>query len=162
VSIAPPPTTITESVSREEAAEATATDDGVDKTRLKTAVDVAGESYNIPTSKQVTTEPTGEPLIEEPAPLVAEIKVFLQYGRETKRAVLDFREMTTVADLKGIFMSKFDYTPDGMELFPDVYIKDPATGVAYHLEEIEDIKADSLLSLNIDREFAGQLWVLDR
>ena len=36
VSIAPPPTTITESVSREEAAEATATDDGVDKTRLKT------------------------------------------------------------------------------------------------------------------------------
>jgi hypothetical protein len=90
--------------------------------------------------------------VGEPATPVPEMRVFLQYGRETKRATLDSREISSVADLKGIFMSKFDYTPDGMELFPDVYIKDPATGIAYHLEEIEDIKPDSLLSLNIDRE----------
>lgn len=82
----------------------------------------------------------------------SETRVFLQYGRETKRSVLDFKEISSVADLKGVFMSKFEYAPDAMELFPDVYIKDPASGIAYHLEEIDDIKDGSLLSLNIDRE----------
>lgn len=85
-------------------------------------------------------------------------RVFLQFGRETKRVALDREVVTSIVDLQGLFMSKFDYAPDGMELFPDVYIKDPASGVAYHLEDFEDIKRDALLSLNLDREFC-LAWV---
>lgn len=78
------------------------------------------------------------------------VKVFLQYGRETKRVSLDLKETTTIADLQAMFVSKFDYSPDGMELFPDVYIKEPSTGVTYQLEDMDDIKTGTLLSLNID------------
>ncbi|KAJ9115504.1 hypothetical protein QFC22_005262 [Naganishia vaughanmartiniae] len=78
-------------------------------------------------------------------------RVFLQYGRETKKISLDRREVTSIGDLQGLFMNKFEYAPDGMEMFPDVYIKDPMTGIAYHLEDMDDVKPDVLLSLNIDQ-----------
>ncbi|KAJ9105792.1 hypothetical protein QFC19_003359 [Naganishia cerealis] len=78
-------------------------------------------------------------------------RVFLQYGRETKKVSLDRREVTSIGDLQGLFMNKFEYAPDGMEMFPDVYIKDPLTGIAYHLEDMDDVKPDVLLSLNIDQ-----------
>lgn len=78
------------------------------------------------------------------------VKVFLQYGRETKRVSIDIKDLTTIADLQSLFVSKFDYSPEGMELFPDVYIKDPTTGIAYQLEDLEDIKSGTLLSLNVD------------
>ncbi|KAJ9095024.1 hypothetical protein QFC21_005817 [Naganishia friedmannii] len=79
------------------------------------------------------------------------LRVFLQYGRETKKVSLDRREVTSIGDLQGLFMNKFEYAPDGMEMFPDVYIKDPLTGIAYHLEDMDDVKPDVLLSLNIDQ-----------
>jgi hypothetical protein len=48
-------------------------------------------------------------------------------------------------------MEKFDYDP-GMETFPDVYIRDPKVGVQYELEDMEDVKEGTMLSLNIERE----------
>lgn len=89
---------------------------------------------------------------EQPLDSATPFKVFLQFGRETKRVTLDRETVTSIVDLQGLFMSKFDYAPEGMELFPDVYIKDPISGIAYHLEDLEDIKRDALLSLNLDRE----------
>jgi hypothetical protein len=89
---------------------------------------------------------------ETPPDSATPFKVFLQFGRETKRVTLDRETVTSIVDLQGLFMSKFDYAPEGMELFPDVYIKDPISGVAYHLEDLEDIKRDALLSLNLDRK----------
>ena len=96
----------------------------------------------------VTTSISEEQATDSAAPF----KVFLQFGRETKRVTLDRETVTSIVDLQGLFMSKFDYAPEGMELFPDVYIKDPISGVAYHLEDLEDIKRDALLSLNLDRK----------
>lgn len=78
------------------------------------------------------------------------VKIFLQYGRETKRVSIDVKDLATIADLQSLFVSKFDYSPEGMELFPEVYIKDPASGIAYQLEDLEDIKSGTLLSLNVD------------
>jgi hypothetical protein len=154
VSVAPPPA--------EASSQAKTREDAVPHAVPEGTVSQLAEASKDATSRREST--SSEVVVASPAPTtislpvgepttpVPEMRVFLQYGRETKRATLDSREISSVADLKGIFMSKFDYTPDGMELFPDVYIKDPATGIAYHLEEIEDIKPDSLLSLNIDRE----------
>ena len=98
--------------------------------------------------QQVDTEAasTGQPDLDAP------FKVFLQFGRDTKRVSLDRELVTSIVDLQGMFMSRFDYAPEGMELFPDVYIKDPVSGIAYHLEDLDDIKPDALLSLNLDRE----------
>jgi hypothetical protein len=86
-------------------------------------------------------------------------RVFLQYGRETKKIMLDRREVTSIADLQGLFMTRFEYAPEAREMFPDVYIKDPATGIAYHLEDMDDVKPDVLLSLNIDRKSFGSSFL---
>lgn len=101
---------------------------------------------------------TPEPEAIDVAPSTPELtsdtfRVFLQYGRETKKIMLDRREVTSIADLQGLFMTRFEYAPEAREMFPDVYIKDPATGIAYHLEDMDDVKPDVLLSLNIDREW---------
>lgn len=81
--------------------------------------------------------------------------VFLQYGRETRKATLDRRDVATIADLQALFVAKFEYAPADRDMFPDVYIKDPGSGVAYLLEDMEDVREGVLLSLNIDRESRG-------
>lgn len=101
--------------------------------------------------EETRTEATETP-IPEPT---NDVPVFLQYGRETKKVVLDRREVTSVADLQGLFMNKFEYAPEGREMFPDVYVRDGASGIAYQLEDMDDVKPGVLLSLNIDREWTG-------
>lgn len=107
-----------------------------------------------------------EPVVAQPLPPQAEpaaaaasptFPVFLQYGRETRKATLDRRDVTTIADLQALFVAKFEYAPADGDLFPDVYIKDPGSGVAYLLEDMEDVREGVLLSLNIDRESPGAL-----
>ena len=53
--------------------------------------------------------------------------------------------------LKLLFMERFEYDP-GLEDFPDVYVRDPRTGVTYELEDMEDVKDGCVLSLDIERE----------
>jgi hypothetical protein len=48
-------------------------------------------------------------------------------------------------------MERFEYDP-GKEDFPEVYIRDPRTGVQFELEDMDDLKDDTVLSLNIERK----------
>ncbi|GHJ83703.1 hypothetical protein NliqN6_0105 [Naganishia liquefaciens] len=99
-------------------------------------------------------EPTTQslPLEEPPQPAHAStFPVFLQYGRETRKVTLDRRDVTTIADLQALFVAKFEYAPEGRDMFPDVYVKDAGSGVAYLLEDMEDVRPGVLLSLNIDQ-----------
>lgn len=48
-------------------------------------------------------------------------------------------------------MERFEYDP-GKEDFPEVYIRDHRTGVQFELEDMDDLKDDTVLSLNIERE----------
>ncbi|KAI6013966.1 actin interacting protein 3-domain-containing protein [Pisolithus microcarpus] len=77
----------------------------------------------------------------------ASFPVFLQVGREVKKAM--FESGTTVSSLRMLFVDKFSYNP-GMENFPAIYIRDPSSGVQYELEDMEEIKEKCLLSLNIE------------
>lgn len=76
-------------------------------------------------------------------------KIFLKVGTKVKKAELPVNPSLT--SLRLLFVEKFAYSP-GSDQFPDIYIHDPTTGVAYELEEhlFSDITSNSILSLNIN------------
>jgi hypothetical protein len=69
-----------------------------------------------------------------------------------KKATLDPSAPLTFAALRMLFTERFAYNP-GLSDFPAIYLRDPASGVQYELEDIDEIKDHSVLSLNIEREF---------
>lgn len=77
------------------------------------------------------------------------ITVFLQLGREVKKAVIE--PNLSFASLRVLFVDKFSYNP-GQENFPAIYIRDPSSGVQYELEDTEEVREKCLLSLNIERK----------
>ena len=88
------------------------------------------------------------PASQEPAPM----SIFIQLGRETKKAVLEPDQLPPdVASLRVLFTDKFAYNP-GLEDFPSIYIRDPASGVEYELEDMSEVRPGVLLSLNIEGE----------
>jgi hypothetical protein len=101
-------------------------------------------SAQVPTNEQASTG-TGKQDDES-------IVIFLQVGRQVKKAVLEFP--ITVSTLRLLFMEKFEYDP-GMDDFPEVYVNDKRTGVSFELEEMDDVKEGCVLSLNIEREFGS-------
>ncbi|OCF44255.1 hypothetical protein I317_01873 [Kwoniella heveanensis CBS 569] len=92
-------------------------------------------------SSHATPRPRGS--IASPASL----SVFLQIGRQVKKANIDLP--ASMSNLRLLFMERFEYDP-GMEDFPDVYIRDNKTGVQFELEEMEDLREGCVLSLNIE------------
>lgn len=82
------------------------------------------------------------------------ISLFLQLGRQTKRAIVDldpkapFKGLST-GKLRMLFMDKFSYSP-GREDFPTIYVKDSHTGVSYELEDLSEVVDGTLLTLNIE------------
>ena len=54
------------------------------------------------------------------------------------------------SSLRVLFVDKFSYSP-GQDNFPAIYIRDPASGVQYELEDMDEVKEKCLLSLNIER-----------
>lgn len=76
--------------------------------------------------------------------------VFLQVGREVKKATID--PGLSFSSLRVLFVDKFSYSP-GKDNFPAIYIRDPSSGVQYELEDIDEIKDKCLLSLNIERMY---------
>jgi len=78
----------------------------------------------------------------------SKITIFLQLGREVKKAVVD--RAISFASLRVLFVDKFSYNP-GLDNFPAIYIRDPASGVQYELEDTDDVKEKCLISLNIER-----------
>jgi len=91
--------------------------------------------------------PAPSPTPETPT----KITVFLQLGREVKKATIE-PEMT-FGMLRMLFVDRFSYNP-GLENFPAIYIRDPSSGVQYELEDTTEVKEKCLLSLNIERKSA--------
>ncbi|GAC96538.1 hypothetical protein PHSY_004118 [Pseudozyma hubeiensis SY62] len=83
------------------------------------------------------------------------ISVFLQLGRQTRKAVIELDTSNpltrgiSVAKLRMLFIDRFAYSP-GMDDFPTIYLKDPASGITYELEDLDDIQEGSVLTLNIE------------
>lgn len=76
------------------------------------------------------------------------MQVFLQVGRQVKKVSID--PSLSFASLRVLFMDKFSYNP-GQDNFPEIYIRDPSSGVQYELEDISEVKNKCLLCLNIER-----------
>lgn len=76
--------------------------------------------------------------------------VFLQLGRDVKKAKLD--SMPTIASLRVLFMDRFQFNP-GSGSFPEIYLRDPQSGIQYQLEDMSEVKDRVVLSLNIDGPF---------
>ncbi|KZS94447.1 AIP3-domain-containing protein [Sistotremastrum niveocremeum HHB9708] len=77
----------------------------------------------------------------------ATITVFLQVGRQVRKVTLE--PQISMANLRVLFVDKFAYNP-GQENFPEIYIRDLASGIQYELEDVSEIKDKCLLSLNIE------------
>ncbi|EMD38726.1 hypothetical protein CERSUDRAFT_112454 [Gelatoporia subvermispora B] len=88
-----------------------------------------------------TPEPSQSPTPSGPFP------VFLQVGREVKKVTIE--PGLSFSSLRVLFVDKFSYNP-GQDNFPAIYIRDPSSGVQYELEDMEEVKARCLLSLNIE------------
>ncbi|KAG5647445.1 hypothetical protein DXG03_009375 [Asterophora parasitica] len=77
----------------------------------------------------------------------SKITVFLQLGREVKKAVIEAN--LSFSSLRVLFVDKFSYNP-GQDNFPAIYIRDPSSGVQYELEDTDEVKEKCLLSLNVE------------
>lgn len=123
----------------------------------------ATEETQHATSVHVVPE-RGTPVAAPPAPTPAppaatspiptSLTVFLQLGRHTRKVNLDIDPAVpgrglTVARLRMLFVDQFAYSP-GMDDFPEIYIKDPSSGIQYQLEDLDDVHEKSLLTLNIE------------
>ncbi|KAJ2387378.1 Bud site selection protein 6, partial [Coemansia sp. RSA 2559] len=72
--------------------------------------------------------------------------VFLQLGDDTKKAVVDGSGAPSHVQLVNLFIDKFQgRLAEDPDTVPSVYIKDPASGVFYELEDTDDVGTGSLL-----------------
>lgn len=78
-----------------------------------------------------------------------EINIFLQLGRQTRKASLERGSEISIARLRMLFVDRFAYSP-GKDDFPTIYIKDPSSGVSYELEDLHDVAEGCLLTLSIE------------
>lgn len=78
-----------------------------------------------------------------------DIDVFLQIGRQTRKATLDRETPISIPRLRMLFVDRFAYSP-GKDDFPAIYIKDPENEVSYELEDLDDVTHGCLLTLNIE------------
>ncbi|KIJ55332.1 hypothetical protein M422DRAFT_57816 [Sphaerobolus stellatus SS14] len=101
--------------------------------------DVIIEARGTATNKQPSTPST---------PSLQSVSVFLKLGLQVKKVTLD-RDSLSIPSLRLQFTEKFSYNP-GMENFPAIYINDPDSHIQYELEDMDEIKDKSLLSLNIE------------
>lgn len=100
---------------------------------------------------------SGDASLAETAPeidtSVQPLTVFVQLGRQVRKVTLPVTDAPdrglSTASLRMLFMDQFAYSP-GISDFPEIYIKDPASGVSYQLENLDDVQNQSLLTLNIE------------
>lgn len=84
-----------------------------------------------------------------PMPPTGSFIVFLQVGRDVKKAIID--PPLTLSTLRMLFVDKFSYSP-GLGNFPSIYIRDASSGIQYELEDVDEVREKCLLSLNIERK----------
>lgn len=75
------------------------------------------------------------------------IILFLGIGKDVKK--VHYTGELSIPALRMLFIERFGYS-SGLSDFPSIYIKDPVTNISYELEDLEDVKNNSVLSLNID------------
>lgn len=85
---------------------------------------------------------------QEPTSPSQNMTIFLQVGRQVKKVTMD--PVYSFSALRVLFVDKFSYNP-GQGNFPEIYIRDPSSGVQYELEDVTEVKDKCLLSLNIER-----------
>ncbi|THH13753.1 hypothetical protein EW146_g6507 [Bondarzewia mesenterica] len=105
-----------------------------------------------PPKPEVTKAPP--PVTQQPVPSLSSPEtpqgpmiVFLQVGREVKKATIE--PGLSFSSLRMLFVDRFAYNP-GQENFPAIYIRDPSSGVQYELEDMDEVKEKCLLLLNIE------------
>ncbi|OZJ02336.1 hypothetical protein BZG36_04591 [Bifiguratus adelaidae] len=77
------------------------------------------------------------------------IPIYLQIGKSVKRTA--YQGPLNMPALRMLFIEKFDYNPR-QDVFPSIYIRDPTTGISYELEDLADVKPNSVLELNIEAQ----------
>lgn len=102
---------------------------------------------SVPNDSNVSTAEKDPPTPSTPGSMT----VFLRLGLQVKKVTLD-RDSLSIPSLRLQFTEKFSYNP-GMENFPAIYINDTDSHIQYELEDLDEIKERSLLSLNIERKF---------
>jgi len=78
--------------------------------------------------------------------------LFLQYKTKMKKFVLtEGTQELSIPRLQLAFIEKFAWNThsNGVDL-PEIYLQDPTSGVRYELEDLNDIKNNSVLVLNVD------------
>jgi hypothetical protein len=80
------------------------------------------------------------------------ITLFLQYKSKVKKIILDdgYNDLS-VGRIQLAFIDKFAWNThsEGIEL-PEIYIQDNLSGVRYELEDLSDIKNNTVLILNVE------------
>src|SRR4051812_31975806 len=74
------------------------------------------------------------------------LTLYLQLGKDVKK--IQYDGDISIPALRMLFIEKFQYNP-GMDDFPNIYIKDPQIGILYELEDLGEVKNNSILSLNV-------------
>ncbi|CAG8545341.1 6948_t:CDS:10 [Diversispora eburnea] len=74
------------------------------------------------------------------------LTLYLQLGKDVKKIKYDGD--ISIPALRMLFIEKFQYNP-GLDDFPNIYIKDPKIGILYELEDLGEVKNNSILSLNV-------------
>ncbi|CAG8540081.1 4199_t:CDS:2 [Paraglomus occultum] len=75
------------------------------------------------------------------------LTLFLQVGKQVKKVSYD-GDMSIPA-LRMLFIEKFEYNP-GLDDFPNIYIKDSKLDILYELENLDEVKDNSVLALNVE------------
>lgn len=99
-------------------------------------------------------------LASSPSEVSPTLELFLQVGRQTKKTSVSIDPTQadrglSLGTLRMLFVDQFSYS-SGISDFPDIYIKDATTGVAYQLENLDELQPKSILTLNIERMY----WML--
>jgi len=84
------------------------------------------------------------------------VTVFLKMGSQIKKAKLERTDLT-LTTIHILFSDKFGYNPPS-EGFPTIYIKYADSRLENELNDPTEIRAKSVLSLNIEREYLH--WLL--
>ncbi|KAG9294171.1 hypothetical protein G9A89_021530 [Geosiphon pyriformis] len=75
------------------------------------------------------------------------LTLFLQVGKDVKKTSYDGD--VSISALRMLFIEKFSYNP-GLDDFPNIYIKDSSNSVFYELEDLSEVRNNSVLALNVE------------
>jgi actin interacting protein 3 len=110
-------------------------------------------SRQIARKQPESSPPTSQQFVPEESPQPGKpLTLFLQFKSKVKKIVLDDGSNDlSIPNLQLQFIEKFQWNThnDGIDL-PEIYIQDSVSGVRYELEDLNDIKNNSVLVLNFE------------